>query len=113
MLFQESFSTGVSIAQGGSETYLLREEILHPRLSQYLRKLTGVTERIWQPCLFTVLAEPRLEVSLAIQVLPDQTLPARHVRVVLEPSASNGVESVVLDVLFDPVKSVRVEFFEP
>ncbi len=80
---------------------LLCEEVLHSSTPDELGKGTGKPKGIRQPGCVAALAEFRLEITLAKKELSDQGFTRRHVRVILNPGATNRLEPAVQNFLFD------------
>lgn len=97
----------------GKQAHLLREEVVQTSRPQDLRKLTGIPERIRQEGFPADHPKLLLEVPLAVEVVADKRLARWHHAVMFEPSAANGVEATLLDVVCNTSECFRVERLEP
>ena len=88
---------------------LLSEEPRHASKTADLRKLCRVTERIREPEGSTSLSKTAFEVALSVHKLAHQRLSTWHVRIVLDPTTANGLESPLLDLAFNAVEDRRIQ----
>ena len=94
-------------------SHLLRHEVIQSSQPQNLRQLTRIPKGIRQESFATVRSESIAKVSLSVQILPHKTLTRWHHAIVLQPRATDIVESPFLDVFLDPGEPLGVERLEP
>ncbi len=100
---------GVDLVPGD----LLGEEPAGARGAHDLGQRTGVAEAVRQPDLFGLDAEVLQEEALAGDELTGHRLPARHVRVRLDPHAADGDELAAVHGGGDPGEQLGVVLLHP
>ncbi|RCI14657.1 hypothetical protein L249_6954 [Ophiocordyceps polyrhachis-furcata BCC 54312] len=92
---------------------LLRHEAIHAGEATELRKLARVSESVGQPEGAAARAELFLKESLAVEELTDERLAARHVGVVLDPAAADGMELASGNLALDALVGAGVVALQP
>jgi len=94
-------------------TQLLSKESSHAGQSAQLRELAGVPKGVRQPKCLASFSKIALEEALPVYELSDKGLATRQVSIMLNPAASDRLESALLDLVLDSVKDIRIVLFEP
>ena len=92
---------------------LLSEEPSHAGQPAKLGQLGAVSKGIRQPESCAPCSEPTLEVSLTENKLTRQALSARHVGVVLDPTAADVLKLSLMHLLAYPFECLGVQILEP